>query len=381
MSTDPHQVECQQEYDPSFIFCTKEEIEARETNSAAPYLRRYDPLCAMVLSIAKTPADIQFISKVFPFFRLASVLHTPTVMDVFGAWLVNAFYAGLHYGRLYPTQAEETAERAFGGHGYSHKRLHIVKEVLCNHPATLQNLVQAFNIIAENCKPEPGYAFEEHLIHTVLKGAGAGFAASTTGQADPALTDFIEQLAMPIDMTRIPLMFRALSESMARAEGRPMTALLSHPLLTLAETQYPYTPIERRTILPFLHHQLRTLGVQSESECPVGDTDLPAWINAGMTYGNTVLMTQPQVVEQIFGELPPGKLQTLKEMASAFWAAAEGLKPCGLVGPLSHWHEKTYSWWNPAFYGEALSRVVRIADFAIWLPWLLSEQERAEARK
>ena len=69
------------------------------------------------LGRAKTPADIQVVSKAFPFFRLASVLQTPPDPEVFGAWLVNAFYAGISYGTLYPTQAEETAERAFGGHG------------------------------------------------------------------------------------------------------------------------------------------------------------------------------------------------------------------------------------------------------------------------
>jgi hypothetical protein len=104
-----------------------------------------------VLKIGKTPADIQVVSKVFPFFRLASVLQAPPDPEVFGAWLVNAFYAGVSYGTLYPTQAEETAERAFGGHGYAHQRLHILKEVLREQPATLGNLINAFEIIAENC--------------------------------------------------------------------------------------------------------------------------------------------------------------------------------------------------------------------------------------
>jgi hypothetical protein len=33
------------------------------------------------------------------------------------------------------------------------------------------------------------------------------------------------------------------------------------------------------------------------------------------------------------------------------------------------WHEETYGWTNPDYYGEALQRLVVCADIAIWLPW------------
>jgi hypothetical protein len=362
----------QNEYDPSFVFRTAEEIESVEGKSVAPYFRPHDPLCAAVLKIGKTPADIQVVSKVFPFFRLASVLQTPPDPDVFGTWLVNAFYAGVSYGTLYPTQAEETAERAFGGHGYAHQRLHILKELLREQPATLGNLIKAFEILAENCKPDSGDTFEHHLINTTLKTAMVGFAGSTTGKADPTLSDFIEQLGAHSDMSNMSLLFRGLSKSMVEAEGKPVRALLPHPLLTLAEAQYPVTPVERGTILPFFHHQLGVFGVRSESECPVEDFDLLAWIDAGLHYGQAILENHPQTVEMIFKEITPGKLARLKEMAVRLRVAANGLSPSGLLGPLLSWHAHIYEWNQPAFYGQALTRAIYVADFAIWLPWLLN---------
>ena len=372
MNINTRHLECRHEYDPSFNFRTAEEIESIEGKSVALYFRPHDPLCAAVLKIGKTPADIQVVSKVFPFFRLASVLQVPPDPAVFGTWLANAFYAGLSYGTLYPTQAEETAERAFGGHGYAHQRLHILKEVLQEQPATLKNLIKAFEILAKNCKPDSGDTFEHHLINTTLKSAVVGLAGSTTGKVDPALSDFIEQLGAHSDLSNMSPLFQGLSKSMVEAEGKPVRALLRHPLLTLAEAQYPVTPVERRTMLPFFHNQLGVFGVRSESECPVEDFDLMTWIEGGLSYGNAILENHPQTVEMIFKEIPPGKLTRLKEIAVRLRAAADGLSPSGLLGPLLRWHAEIYEWNQPAFYGQALTRAICVADFAIWLPWLLN---------
>src|SRR5664280_903317 len=103
-----------------------------------------------------------------------------------------------------------------------HQRLHILKEVLREQPATLGNLIKAFEIIAENCKPESGDTFEHHLINTTLKSAVVGLAGSTTGKADPALSDFIEQLGAHSDMSNISLLFQGPPrDSRPRFQGMP----------------------------------------------------------------------------------------------------------------------------------------------------------------
>jgi hypothetical protein len=125
-------------------------------------------------------------------------------------------------------------------------------------------------------------------------------------------------------------------------------------------------------MLPFFHKQLTEFGVQSENECPVEESDLASWVRAGLNYGQSLLRNQPHIVKEIFGEYAPEHLKTLETLASGICNAAGGLKASWLIGPLLEWHRATFDWNKPEFYGHALTRVINLADFAIWLPWLLN---------
>jgi hypothetical protein len=184
--------------------------------------------------------------------------------------------------------------------------------------------------------------------------------------------DFVEQLSSFTDLSRTSLVFRVLRLSIANAEGKVVAKLLQHPLLALAELQYPITPIEKRTILPFFHRQLAAFGVHGENECPVEDNYLVNWVSAALEYGQSLLTHQPHIVKQVFGEFTPEHLRRLKTTASRIRDAAGGLNAARLVAPLLEWHGATFDWNKPEFHGRALTRVINLADHAIWLPWLLN---------
>jgi hypothetical protein len=310
------------------------------------------------------------ILKIFPFIRLGAVFRVPLSNDWLGSWLGAAFYAGFFYGNRFPEKAEELAERALGGRDVN--RLPALAHALDGQPATVENVGAVFNVLGEHWEPQSGETVHQHWINSALICAVTGFTAATTAKFDPRLVDFVEQLSLPIGLSKTSLVFRVLARSIANAEGKVVTELLHHPLLALAEVQYPITPIEKRTILPFFHRQLAAFGVQSENECPVEDNYLVNWVSAALDYGQSLLTHQPRMVKQVFGEFTPERLRTLKTMASRIRDAAGGLNASRLVAPLLEWHGATFNWNKPAFHGRALTRVINLADFAIWLPWLLN---------
>ena len=335
-------------YDLLFVFRTTEEIKTVEQKLTSYYFRTNDRLCGAVLEIGKTSWGFHAVSKAFPFFRLASVLQIPTSPEMLADWLAKGFFAGYHYGSHFPDQAEEVVERAFGGHNFAHQRLVILSQVLDRNQATMQNLVEVFRIIAQNTTCDVSQPFETHLIYNTLKSVVVGFAAATVGKADPALVDFVEPLAADFDVARMPHFFRVMARSLVEAEDKPLKDSFQHPLLTVAEAQYLDTPVERKTILPFFHNQLRAFGVQTESECPTSDCDLVEWIEGGLDFGRVVLEDR-LLVDEICREMMPRKLARLKEVALSFQAAAKGLNPIRLVEPISHWHEEVYGRRAPAF--------------------------------
>ncbi|HEY3855709.1 MAG TPA: hypothetical protein VGO67_15075 [Verrucomicrobiae bacterium] len=356
---------------PSKVFRTSEQIAAEKSNRASSYyLRLYDPLCAAALNTWRPAAETGAVLKIFPFIRLGAVFQVPLRNDWLGAWLTAAFYAGFYFGNCFPEQAEEIAERALGGLDVD--RLPALASALDGRPATIENIGAVFNILGQNWGPNFGETDHQHWVKSALVCSVTGINAATTAKFDPRLTDFVEHLSLPIGLSKTSLIFRVLAPSIANAEGKAVTELFHHPLLALAEVQYPITPIEKRTMLPFFHRQLAIFGVQSENECPVEDNDLVNWVSAALDYGQSLLTNQPHIVKQVFGEFTPEKLRTLKTMASRIRDAAGGLNASWLVAPLLEWHGATFNWNEPAFYGRALTRVINLADFAIWLPWLLN---------
>jgi hypothetical protein len=356
---------------PSRVFRTSEEIAAAEKTRVSPdYLRLYDPLCAAALNTRRRPAQMGAILKIFPFIRLGAVFRVPLSNDWLGDWITAAFYAGFYYGNRFPEKAVELAERALRGKNVN--RLPALAHALDGQPATIENVGAVFNVLAEHWEPKFGETVHQHWVNSALNCAITGFTAATTAKFDPRLVDFLDQLSLPVGLSKTSLLFRVLTRSLAIAEGKLVTELFPHPLLALAEVQYPITPIEKRTILPFFHKQLAAFGVRSENDCPAGDNDLVNWVSAALDYGQSLLTHQPHIVKQVFGEFTPEKLSSMKTMASRIRDAAGELDASRLVAPLLEWHGATFNWNKPAFYGRALTRVINLADFAIWLPWLLN---------
>jgi hypothetical protein len=356
---------------PSRFFRTKEEIAASEkTRVSSYYLRPDDPLCAAALNTRRPPAEMGAILKIFPFIRFGAVFRVPLSNDWLGAWLTAAFYAGFYYGTRFPEKAEALAERALGGRDVS--RLPALAEALDRQPATIENIGAVFNVLAGHLEPNFGQTVHQHWVNSALNCAVTGFTAATTAKTDPRLVDFLEQLSLPVGISKTSLIFRVLTRSLAIAEGKLVTELFPHPLLALAEVQYPVTPIEKRAILPFFHRQLRVFGVQSENDCPAGENDLVNWVSAALDYGQSLLTNQPHIVKQVFGEFTPEHLRNLKAIATKIRDSAGELDASRLVAPLLEWHGATFNWNKPEFYGRALTRVINLADFACWLPWLLN---------
>jgi hypothetical protein len=54
-------------------------------------------------------------------------------------------------------------------------------------------------------------------------------------------------------------------------------------------------------------------------------------------------------------------------------AEAGGVDPVSLLPALKHWQKGGTKPDEPLWYGRALERIVLFADFAVWIPWVLSQ--------
>ena len=138
----------------------------------------------------------------------------------------------------------------------------------------------------------------------------------------------------------------------------------------MAEAQYPNTPRERTTILPFYDEQLRAFGVRSENECPSDDLSLVEWVDRASDYGLRLLEGDTCRVKRVIAELGHRKVESVAEVIEDVLRGAKSRRALDFTRAIFKWHEAAHRWTQPAYYGQALDRIVHCADFAIWAAWL-----------
>jgi hypothetical protein len=142
--------------------------------------------------------------------------------------------------------------------------------------------------------------------------------------------------------------------------------LLEHPLFIVAAEQYPTTPLEKATILPFFHKQLRAFGVRNENQCPADDLALVEWVERAWRWGRRLRHRDRQRVKSVIAEVGPTEFAAIAEIAEEVLRKARSRRPLDLTRAIFEWHQRVYRWTIPGYYGQALDRIVHCTDLAIW---------------
>lgn len=349
-------------------FRTHEDRYAVSTNSFAPYWRLADPLCARVLAEGRDPKNFLWIRSIFPFFRFASLLKIPRSAQSLSSWQPFAFLAGWQFGKQFPKQGAVLVEGSRSRLGNPLNVLRRLDEVLGSRSANLWNLRDAFDEMIATIGMAPRRQ-EQRLIRLTEQTYAAGLAASTTAKQKPDLSEFLAGIGRAVPARRTQLHIRALIHSCADAEGRPVAERLQHPLLMTAAEQYQHVPLSSEILLTFLNEQLRGFGVHSENECPADDLALVDWVEGAWRYGRRLWQHDRQRVEQVMAEFGPFKIQPVREVVEYVPPWTQRLRAVDLTPLILKWHWQVYRCRKPNYYGQALDRVVRCADFAIWAAW------------
>jgi hypothetical protein len=358
-------------------YATREEQTARESNSAAPYFRLKDSLCRSFLKQATDPGEFTGLKLMFPLIREFSLLRAVRAIEKVSLWMHLAFLAGHDLGRAHPERLEEVLPG--GEMRGAVMRLGIIERCSGEEHLTYQGLRRAYaRIVEAQWAKVPEEQVEGVLLRASVKSFRVGFAAATVSQGDPAHCEFVwdipERARDGIDDIAIRLMIGAPMDAL----GKPVAALLEHPLLRMARELYPAQPVECETVLDFLRGHLRALGVEREDECPSSDLDLADWVAAGMAYGRQVKERRPDILNRIFQENDGERLEGSLDVVKSVLAEAGGTNPIQLVGRLKRWQKDTYRSAEPGYYGDELARVAYFSDFAVWIPWV--EEDRDDRR-
>lgn len=350
-------------------FVTEEQRAARAFDTFAPFWRLNDPLCARVLRDGLNPNQFRWTKAIFPLFREASLFQVPRSAQSLPSWQPFAFFAGREFGQGFPDRGVALLECAQGTLGDPFDVLRRLRAVLGLREANPWNLHEAFaKLLAKDDIAQSG--IEETLIRHTSASFAAGLAAVTTAKADPDLIGFLARIEPRTGEQRTQLHLRSLIRSCADAQGRRVLNVVEHPLLKVAEAQYPNTPRECTAILPFFHEQLRAFGVRSENECPADDLALVEWVEAASNYGHRVLEYNTRRVKRVIAELGHRKVESVAEVIEDVLRRAKSRRTLDFTRAIFKWHEAAHRWVQPAYYGQALDRVVHCADFAIWAAWL-----------
>ncbi|MGA9778814.1 MAG: hypothetical protein WBS33_11150 [Verrucomicrobiia bacterium] len=93
----------------------------------------------------------------------------------------------------------------------------------------------------------------------------------------------------------------------------------------------------------------------------------------GMSYGQRVQREQPEIVRRIFAEYKGEHLESSLSVVQEVVAEAGGIDAVRLLPALKRWQKSVYDEDEPRCYGEAVERVALFSDFAVWIPWGLSQ--------
>jgi hypothetical protein len=119
---------------------------------------------------------------------------------------------------------------------------------------------------------------ETVLLEATVKSLRTGFAAGTVCRGDPVRCEFVWDMPERIGEGIKDIVSRALVKAACDAIGKPVVALMEHPLLRLGRELYLREPIGCGTALEFFRQRLLAHGVESENECPTSELDLVEWI-------------------------------------------------------------------------------------------------------
>jgi hypothetical protein len=160
----------------------------------------------------------------------------------------------------------------------------------------------------------------------------------------------------------------AVMSSLADACGEPLAHHMRHPLLHVAAAYYR-RPTEAEAILPFLEHRLIKLGIQSEDGCPSAYQDLVGWVKAGVAHGRRMRRKDRNGLCNVWKCVGRPMTRAVSGMVQGTVKRAGGLNPLCLTAGILEWMHDTVDWTHASEYGWNLEKLVRFADYAVWIGW------------
>jgi hypothetical protein len=303
------------------------------------------------------------------------VLQVPRQPNHLPGWMTLAFCAGHKLGCRAPDRLEDVLpgpELKAALHRLKVIRLHFAEENF-----TLRGMSEAAGRIVTRHWPDVNAeTIESVLFEIVLKSSRAGFAAATAAQFDPSYSEFVSDIKTCIDESSDEVSLRGWMNAARRSVGKPVADLLRHPLIRLVDELYPLKNKTPKLISKFFNQRLKAIGVHSENECPSGDANLIEWIADGLRFGQLVKTQHPSLLERVYWEHGDRQLGKWRTMYRDVIAKTGGLYPEKLLVAFKELAAKYYGIeCEPFFYGQHLSRVLYVTDFAIWLPWAMDGWE------
>jgi hypothetical protein len=353
-------------------YLTREQQLARQHNTCAPYLGLENGLCRAFLEAGASASDFEGVKLLFPFVREAVLMQLPREQKQLDDWMYFAFFAGYDLGIRRPDLLSEVLP----DHEL-HKcrsRLLLLQRYAESERPNGRALHRAFvRVIEEKWPNTPSEQLNAVFAESSLKSLRAGFGAATIGQLEPELCDFYGDLPPEIRTKFQGILSQSWLGAATDSVGLTVLERLEHPVLRLVRQLYPAQPTECATVQGFLREHIRECGAKSEQDCPASDAELIHWVAAGINYGQRVQREQPEIVRRIFAESEGQRLESSLSVVQEVVAKAGGVDAVSLLPALKRWQKHVYEDDEPRFYGESVERVALFADFAVWIPWGLSQ--------
>jgi len=349
-------------------YATREQQLAQKHNTAAPYLRLEDGLCRAFLQSGASPCEFEGVKLLFPFIREAALLQLPRQQRHLTYWMFYAFIAGHDLGARHPELFSEVLPDYEVREAY--RRLGILQKLSESERGTGAALHYAFGRVVQDQWPNtPPEQLDAVHAESALRALRTGFAAATLARQD----DFYGEIPANARMQFGRILWRSLMGAPADAVGLTVFQQLEHPAVRVVSQLYPGRPTECATVQGFLREHLAECGGTSENECPASEAELMDWIASGIEYGRRIQRDHPEIVERIFKECSATALRNAILVAQETAAEAGSLQPAALLPAIKRWQNHTYDSEEPYYYGEYVERVALFADFAVWIPWGLSQ--------
>ena len=353
-------------------YFTREQQLALQHHTCAPYLGLENGLCRGFLEAGASATEFEGVKLLFPFVREAVLMQVPREQKYLDDWMYFAFFSGydlgLHRPDLLPDVLPDHELRQ------CRSRLLLLQRYSGTERANGRSLHRAFvRLIEEKWPKIPPEELNAVFAETALKTLRAGFGAATIAQLEPELCDFYGDLPTDVRPKFQGILWQSWIGAATDSVGLTVMERLEHPVLRLARRLYPAQPTECASVQGFVREHLRECGAKSERDCPASDAELIDWIAAGISFGQRVQREHPEIVRRIFTESEGQRLEDGLSVAQEVVAEAGGIDAVLLLPALKHWQKGVYDEAEPRFYGEAVQRVALFADFAMWIPWGLSQ--------